>query len=163
MTSATPNVPTSGRKPIPAVKIATPDIMLNRDLDVPIEAMQQLGFQNLAARELIEVVRNDLVKGQNVNYKPVKNLSRLAFEYSPEKLVALQSSSKAFFDSFPINLNSYIPDTGTGPAGSTVYVDEETRDIVIDLINLDSDYQVEVQILSSGELFNDTIYVEQGE
>lgn len=160
MTEANPASPTAGRRAIPSVKIATPDIMLNRDLEVPVESMQQIGFQDLAARELIEVVRNDLVKGQNVNYKPVKNLSRLAYEYSPEKLIALQSSSKSLFDSFPINLNSHVPDSGTGPAGSRVYVDEETRDIVIDLINLDADYQVEVQILSSGELFNDTIYTE---
>jgi hypothetical protein len=162
MTQATPNVPRPERRPIPAIKIATPDIMLNRDLEVPIEAMTQLGFESLASRELIEVVRADLVKGQNVNYKPVQNLSRLSFEYSPEKLVALQSSTRSFFNSFPIDLNNYVPDIGTGPAGSIVYIDEETRSLVIDFINLASDHQIEVQILSSGELFDDTIYTEQG-
>jgi hypothetical protein len=162
MTEATPNVPRPERRPIPAIKIATPDIMLNRDLDVPVEAMTQLGFESLASRELIEVVRGDLVKGQNINYKPVQNLSRISFDYSPEKLVALQSSTRAFFNSFSIDLNSYIPDTGTGPAGSTVYIDEETRALVIDLVNLANDHQIEVQILSSGEVFDDTIYTEQG-
>jgi hypothetical protein len=157
MTGATPNVPLPGRRPIPAIKIATPDLMLNRDLEVPIEAMTQISFESLASRELIEVVRNDLVKGQNVNYRPVQNLSRIAFEYSPEKLVALQSSTRAFFNSFPIDINSYIPDVGTGPAGSRVYMDENGQNLIIDLVNLQSDHQIEVQILSSGELFNDTI------
>lgn len=156
--SATPNMPEIERKPIDPVKIAQPQYLINLDTLVDAEASAQLSFENLAARELIQVVRNDLVKGQNVVYKPVKNLARLALDYAPDNLVFLQNSSKAFFNSFAINLNSYFPTEGTGPGNSAVYVDENTRSLVIDFINLEDDYLVEVEILTDGEVFDDTIY-----
>lgn len=158
LNSATPEHPDYVRKPIGAVKIAEPQYIINLDTLVDVEAAAQLSFENLAARELVQIVRNDLVRGQNVSYRPVKNLARLATDYRSDSLVFLQNSSKALFDSYAINLNTYLPLEGTGPGGAAIYIDSETRDLVIDLINVDSDYLVEVEVLTAGQVFDDTIY-----
>jgi hypothetical protein len=159
LNSATPNLPEPQRKPIDAIKIAEPQYLINIDTLSDIEAVAELSFESLGGRELIQIVRNDLVKGQNTVYRPVKNLSRLAFDYRPDTLVFLQNSSKALFASYAINISNHLPITGTGPGGATVYIDEETRDLVIDLINVEDDYLVQLEILQDGQVFDDTIYV----
>jgi hypothetical protein len=161
LTGAIPNQPSVERKPIAPVKIADPQFVINYNSDIDLEASTQLSMDMLGARELVQIVRNDLVKGQGISYSPIKNLSRLAFEYSPEKLVALQGSSRSFFESFPINLNNYVPPSGTGPGNSIVYIDPETGDLVINLQSIGDGYQVEVEILKTGELFDGTIYLDQ--
>lgn len=158
LNSATPNYPENERKPIDAIKIAEPQYLINIDTLSDIEGVAELSFENLAARELVQIVRNDLVKGQNTVYRPVKNLGRLAFDYRPDTLVFLQNSSKALFASYAININDHLPIAGTGPGGSTIYIDEQTRDLVIDLINVEDDYLVQLEILQDGQVFDDTIY-----
>lgn len=142
----------------PAIKIATPDILLNSDLDVPVEMLAFLAFEDIAAQELIEIVRSDVVNGQTINYRPIKNLSSLAIRYSPQNLVALQNISNAFFNNFSIKLEQYIPKTGLGPEGVPVYIDPETRDLVINVVNLAEDERVEVQVINRGTIFDDTMY-----
>jgi hypothetical protein len=39
-----------------------------------------------------------------------------------------------------------------------VYIDPITGDLIINLINIKENEQVEVQILTSGDVFSDTIY-----
>jgi hypothetical protein len=158
---ATPSQPITPRNRAtlsPPIKIATPDILLNTELDVPIDMLAFLAFEDIAAQELIEIVRNDIVNGQTINYRPIKNLSSLAIRYSPQNLVALQNISNAFFNNFSIKLEQYIPKVGLGPGGVPVYIDPQTRDLVINLVNLAEDEQVEVQVINRGTIFDDTIY-----
>ena len=56
-------------------------------------------------------------------------------------------------------LSTKIPEVGTGPNGEIVYIDQETGDIVVNVINMAAEEQVEIQILNSGDLLNDTIYM----
>jgi len=49
---------------------------------------------------------------------------------------------------------------GTGPNGEIVYLDENGN-LVVNIINLLSDEQIEIQIITSGEIFDDTIYDEE--
>jgi hypothetical protein len=44
------------------------------------------------------------------------------------------------------------------PNCKSVYIDPITGDLVINLVNVKENEQAEVQVLSSGEIFNDTIY-----
>lgn len=44
------------------------------------------------------------------------------------------------------------------PNCKSVYIDPITGDLVINLINVKDGEQVEVQVLTSGEIFSDTIY-----
>lgn len=142
----------------PDVKPATPDIILFNDDMVPIEIMTDLIFENIGGQELINIVRSDLVNGQNVLYQPIKNLSNVYFQYNPQNILALQDIDSNYFKKFPINFNSKIPECGTGPDCSIVYIDAETGDLVINVINLARDEQVEVSIISDGTVLDDTIY-----
>lgn len=140
------------------VKIATPDIILFDEEAVPVEVMTDLIFENIGGQELINIARNDIVNGQSVIYSPIKNLSNVYFQYNPQNILALQDTSVSFFKKFPIKFENKVPNIGTGPNGEIVYIDPETENIIINVINLEEDEQVEVQILNRGSLFNDTIY-----
>lgn len=154
--SLTTSIPKS---PQEAVKSARPDILLESTI-VSAPTMYSLLFEDIAGKELINIARSDTVNGQRVAYNPIKNLSSLGLKYGPQTLVPVQGSSRTFFDNFPIKLERKIPDVGTGPYGEVVYIEEDTRDLIINVINLADDELVEVQILSRGEILDDTIYTE---
>lgn len=136
------------------IKIATPDLILFRDDVIPIETMTDLLFENISSQEIISIARNDLVNGQTVKYSPIKNLSSLAIKYGPKNIIALQGS---IFNNYPIKLEDKIPDQGGGVGGLHVYADS-SNSLIIEVANIADDERVEVQILSSGSLINDTIY-----
>lgn len=157
MTSAEPDMPSAISSKVYNVKEATPDIII-RESSVNIdEAMFDIYFEQVAAQEIITIARHDTVNGQPIIYQPIKNLPDLAIKYGPQSIIALQNSSKAFFDNFAIRLENYIPNEGEGIGGTTVYIDNDNA-LVIDLVNLKENEQVEVQILKSGDINNGTIY-----
>ena len=141
-----------------SVKPATPENILFNDDVVPIEIMTDLIFENIGGQELIDITRSELINGQDVLYQPIKNLSSVYFQYNPQNILALQDIDANYFKKFPINFNSKIPECGTGPDCSIVYIDTETGDLVINVINLANDEQVEVSIISDGQVLDDTIY-----
>ena len=140
------------------VKIATPDLFVFKDQVVPIDAMTDLIFEDIGGHELITISRNDLISGQNISYQPIKNLSNLYLQYNPQNIVGLQDTSDMFFKNYTIKFEKSIPTSGTGPNEEIVYVDPDTGDLVINVTDLESDEQVEVQILTGWQSFNDTIY-----
>lgn len=159
MVDANPNVPTvTTSSSEPGVKIPTKDIILYNDESTPIEVMSDLIFENIGGQEIINIARNDIINGQTVVYQPIKNLTSLNFQYNPQNILALQNTSDEYFKKFPIKLEDKIPNVGTGPNGETVYIEASTGNLVINVINLANDEQVEVQVLSSGAIFSDTIY-----
>jgi hypothetical protein len=159
MVSSTPNTPSSTPSTSSSgVKIPTTDIILYNDESTPIEVMSDLIFEDIGGQEIINIARNDLVNGQKVIYQPIKNLTSLAFQYNPQNILGLQDTAESYFNKFSIKLENTIPDVGTGPNGETVYIDPDSGDLVINVINLSNDEQVEVQVLNSGTIFNDTIY-----
>lgn len=159
MVDANPNVPTvTTSSSDPGVKIPTKDIILYNDESTPIEVMSDLIFENIGGQEIINIARNDIINGQTVVYQPIKNLTSLNFQYNPQNILSLQNTSDEYFKKFPIKLEDKIPNVGTGPNGETVYIEASTGNLVINVINLANDEQVEVQVLSSGAIFSDTIY-----
>ena len=155
MVSAVPETPqSSSSSSSSGVKAASRDIILsNENLLVESEVLTDLIFEDLAGQELILIARNDTVNGQNVSYQPIKNLSSLAIQYGLDSLVALQDTSDSYFRNFPIKLEDHLPIDE-----DIVSVDQSTGNIVIRLADMPSDYQVEIQILSSGKVLDDTIY-----
>ena len=135
------------------VKTATPDIILFKDDIVPIEVMTDLLFENIGGQELINIARNDTVNGQEVAYQPIKNLSILQQQYNPNNIVSLQQTSDKYFLNFPIKLDSKIPNIGNGPNGSNVYVDPNTGDLIIELVNMLSNEQVEINLATNGTIY----------
>lgn len=157
MVSAVPTTPESGNGSASnGIKIADPDIVIFED-NIPIDAMADLLFENIGGQELINIARHDIVNGQSVAYRPIKNLSKLDLKYNSSNLVAVQDSSKTFFNNFPIKLENHIADTGSGAQGASVYVNSN-GDLIIDIKDLAEDESVEVEILRSGDILDDTIY-----
>lgn len=140
-------------------KAARPDI-LQESTVLAEEVVYSLIFEDIASKELINIARNDTVNGQKVAYNPIKNLASLGVKYGPQTLVPISGTSRTYFDNYPIKLEQKIPDVGTGPFGEVVYIDPDTKDLIINVFNLLDDEFVEVEILSRGDILNDTIYTE---
>lgn len=166
-----------------SVKIATPDLIIFDEEAMSIETMTDLIFEDMGAYELANISRHDLVNGQNVTYSPIKNLTDLYLQYNPNNVLRLQSSD-SYFKSLSLSIFDHLPVCGTGydispppppadnptyeekdlnkwiktPNCKSVYIDQITGDLVINLINVKQNEQVEVQVLTSGAVFSDTIY-----
>jgi hypothetical protein len=139
------------------VKVATPNLVeiLNDPLDY--EAMTELIFQDIGGQELINISRADAINGQNIMYSIVKNLKNIMLDYNSNNIIKLQGTSDVYFKNFSIRLEDKLPKYGTGNQGSTVYIDPETSNIVINLVNIEDEEQVEIEIINQGGYFDDTI------
>lgn len=142
----------------PAVKVATPALIALSNPPLEIDIMADLVFENIGGQELINISRNDIINGQDVIYAPIKNLQNIHLEYNANNIIKLENTADTYFKNFTIRFESKIPSVGSGPNGEIVYIDSDTGDLVINVINLSSDEQVDVQIVKSGELLNGTIY-----
>jgi hypothetical protein len=202
----TPDVPevvvdSATRKP--AVKPATPDLILFDDALIPIDFITDLLFEQIGGKEIITIARNDIINGQNISYNLISNSSNLAQTYNPNNIFKVPGTSAEFFENFSIKFEQHVPENGTGP--STLYVgpedsfgcsgfpvlnrrtdavvgcfdtfneaqsfinqstpfrpivysEPETGNLIIDVVNLKRNDRVEIEILSAGNLENDTIY-----
>lgn len=158
MVNPTPNIPQSTpSQSTNGIRTASPDIILINNEILPLELLTNLTFENIGGKEILSISRNDIVNGQDIIYQPIRNLSNINLKYNPLNIVALQNTADNFFRSFAIELSNHIPVEGSGPGGRHVYIND-TGDVVVDLINLDPEYEVEIQILSFGDVINDTIY-----
>jgi hypothetical protein len=72
----------------------------------------------------------------------------------------MPNSSESYFKNFPIKLEAHLPQTTNELPPLVAYIDPVTENVIIDLVNLKADYEVEVQMVSSGKVFDDTIYTE---
>jgi hypothetical protein len=152
-TTPTTAAPVAVQPPPPPVKTAPIDTVLFDDEGTPIEVMTDLIFENIGGHELINIARNDIVNGQQVSYQPIKNLSSIQQQYNPNNILSLQSTSDKYFANFSIKLENKIPQPGTGPNGAHVYLDNNTGNMIIEAINLEVDEQIEVEITTSGTIY----------
>jgi|APGre2960657404_1045060.scaffolds.fasta_scaffold10512_5 hypothetical protein len=139
--------------PPPPVKTAPIDTVLFDDEGIDIEVIKDLIFEDIGGHELINIARNDIVNGQQVSYQPIKNLSSIQQQYNPNNILSLQSTSDKYFANFSIKLENKIPDPGTGPSGAYVYLDNDTGNLIIEAINLETDEQIQVEITTSGTIY----------
>jgi len=163
----------SAKKEDDSVKIATPDLIISNNELMSIEIMTDLIFEDIGGYELATISRHDLVNGQKVIYTPIKNLTDLYLQYNPNNVLRLQSSD-SYFKSLSLSILDRLPRCGTGyslegndpdltkrtkvPNCKSIYIDPITGDLVINLINMKENEQVEVEILTAGNIFDDTIY-----
>jgi len=139
--------------PPPPVKTAPIDTVLFDDESVSIDIMTDLIFENIGGHELINIARNDIVNGQQVSYQPIKNLSSIQQQYNPNNILSLQSTSDKYFANFAIKLENKVPDPGTGPNGSYVYLDNDTGSMIVEAVNLEVDEQIQIEITTSGTIY----------
>lgn len=140
------------------VKSASPDLVQFNDEDVVsnAELIADLLFENIGGQELLSIARHDTVNGQDVKYQLIKNLEELQQDYNPLNILRLQGTYEKTFSNFPIKLSDKIPFVGNGPNGDNVYLDANGA-IVIDLVNIQQDEQVDIQITSSGTIYEASI------
>lgn len=161
MVNPTPNLPASYSTTADAnIRVASPDIILVSNEALPVELLTDLIFENIGGKEILSISRSDTINGQDILYQPIKNLANINLKYNSLNIVALQNTADKFFRSFAIELGDHIPVVGNGTSGENVYLEETTGNIVVDLINLDPEYEVEIQVLSAGEILDDTIYID---
>lgn len=168
MVDATPSLPAVATGPkTQTVKIATSNLFVYADNGLHIEDMNSLLFEDLAGQELISTARSDMtyyLDGEVNKNQPIRNLSSLADMYSPQKMIGLQNTADQYFNTFPLDINRYIPLEGTGPNNAHVYVKQDPGSnqdsLIIDIVNLDlnNNERIEVEILAYGGLYDDTMY-----
>lgn len=156
MTDSVPQVPATSTNTDVSVQSATPQYVLLDPSSVSIDVMFDLVFEDIGGQEIINIARNDTVFTENLIYQPIKNSVLLTQQYNPNSLLSLQGVAGDYFKNFPISFSNKVPEIGTGDNGEIVYFDSEGN-LVVNVINLEPDEQVEISILSAGEVFNDTI------
>ena len=129
------------------------DTILFNDETLPVEIMADLIFENIGGQELINIARNDTVNGQPIIYQPIKNLAAIQQQYNPNNIVSLQSTSDKYFQNFSIKFDTKVPTVGNGPDGEHVYIDPATGDLIIEAINIEDGEQIQVEIISSGTIY----------
>jgi hypothetical protein len=150
--SAVPNTPSQLINiTTPQIKPATPDLIVFNDGAIPVEYMTDLTFEQIGGQEILGVSRGDLVNGQDVVYTPIQNLSTIEAKYNSKNLLPLSDTSKTIFDNYPIKLENYIPEEGTGSQGEIVYIDEAAEELVVSVIGMQNNDQVEIQVLYKGD------------
>lgn len=152
-TRATPPTPPPPPPPPPPVKTAPIDTVLFDDSAVPIEIMTDLIFEDIGGQEIISIVRNDTVNGQNISYQPIKNISLIQQQYNPNNIIALQNTSDKYFNNFYIKLDKKIPIVGNGENGNNVYLDSVNGGVVVETVNMESDEEVEIEFLVNGTIY----------
>jgi murein DD-endopeptidase MepM/ murein hydrolase activator NlpD len=139
--------------PPPPAKTAPIDTVLFNDDSMSIEIMTDLIFEDIGGHELINIARNDIVNGQRVSYTPIKNLGLIQQRYNPSNILSLQLTSEKYFNNFSIKLEEKVPKEGNGTDGSNIYFDENTGDLIIETVNMNTDEQLEVQISINGTIY----------
>lgn len=153
--SATPSSisPTTQTAQKPPVKTAPIDTVLINDDTLPIEIMRDLIFENLGGQELINIARNDTVNGQKIIYQPIANLFSIQQEYNSNNIVSIEGTANKYFQNFPINFDSKVPQKGTGPNLDHVYIDPQNGNLTVEAINIEGDEQIEIQIVIDGTIY----------
>jgi hypothetical protein len=149
------------------VKYASPADVLIQESSLPVDLILKQTLEKIGGLELISLVRHDTVNGQDLVYQPVKNLSQIEVLYNSQNIVKIPDSSETYFKNFAIKLEASIPPYDPDEIyidmisrKNNVFFDAVNNRIVIELVNLKPDYEVEVQTISLGKVFDDTIYDE---
>ena len=160
----TTNSTTSSDKITSSVKIATSNLFLVNENDISVDLMTRIFFEEIGGQELINISRNDLLSGQEVEYEVIKNLASLSIDYNPNNLLRLQGTDSEYFSEFSFNLNKFVPEVGTGQninevlTGERVYVESSTGNVIINTINVKSTQDVDIEFLTFEDVIDDTIY-----
>lgn len=170
--AATPPVPTpqtsqqsSNLVTKASVKIATPQYV-NFDENVlnPITEgdIINLFFEQVAGHELLILSNKNFVNTKNVEYQPIANISNFKNTYDPKKIIALQDTSDVYFFNFAINLLSRIPEVPTDSStnGTNVYIDS-SGNLVVETKDNEPDERIQIEIISGGTIYSDTLEVDE--
>lgn len=157
MVNPIPNTPKVAKlvDAIPGIKSATPEQFyeeLPNVIDSGFDVRTQLFFDSMESIDIINIARNDLVNGQKVVYQPIKNLEHIEDRYSSKYLLPMFDTDNIRFKTFAIKLDEKV-----GENAEPVYL-TAAGDLTVEAINLADDEIIEIEILTSGQAIDDTIY-----
>jgi hypothetical protein len=143
------------------IKAATPNLVeiLNPPLDY--NTMTELIFQDIGGQEMINISRSDAINGQNIAYSIIKNLKNIMLDYNSNNIIKLQGTSDVYFNNFSIRLEERLPIQASLSETTNVYIDNNSKNLVVELVNLEEDEQVEIEIINQGSYFDDIIKGEE--
>ena len=144
-----------------SVKVAVPNAVDVLNDPIAYEAMFEIIFQDIGGQELINISRADAINGQNIMYSIVKNLKNIMLDYNSNNIIKLGGTSDVLFKNFSIRLEDKIPRYGNGLNGAIVYIEPETGNLAVDLVNMGDEEEVEIEIINQGGYFDDTITTEE--
>ena len=163
MTSSVPFTPAantvntiSNTNPVLSAPI---DTIIPDTENLDIENLTSLIFENIGGQEIINIARNDTVNGQKVAYQPIKNLFLIQQQYNPNNIINLQTTSDKYFKNFIIKFEEKVPNVGSGPNGEFIYIDPLSGDLIIDFVNVLDGEQVQVEILTSGTIYEAELWL----
>jgi hypothetical protein len=152
-TPATPATTSMASTVAATVKTAPIDTILFDDNSISIDRMFNLILEDIGGQELINIARNDIINGQQVSYQPIKNLSSIQQQYNYNNILGIQNTSDKYFSNFSIKFENKIPNYINDPNKSNVYLDNQTGDLVIETVNMETDEQIEVEITVSATIY----------
>jgi hypothetical protein len=137
------------------VRVPERDVVSLAQETISAETIVNLLFENVGANELTKFVRHDTVEGINPYYDVISNLSDIKRKFDPSNLISLQKTTSSLFDIFPIKLQDKIPSDAyllENNLTDFVYIDTN-GDLVIEVVNLKDSEIVEIEIDTSGTIF----------
>lgn len=137
------------------VRLPSRDVVNLVDPGIDAETITNLLFENIGATELTKFTRHDTVDGINPYYNIISNLSDIKRKYDPSSLISFQKPESSYFDIYSIKLDQKLPDqTYLDQNNLTDYIYIDTNgDLVVELVNLASDEIIEVEIDTSGTIY----------
>jgi hypothetical protein len=136
------------------------------------EHITRILFENLSAIELSRIERTDTIEGINQRYSIISNLSEIRKKYDATKQLTSMEKSSPLTSIFSIDIQTKIPQEDylklQGLDSTYQYLDENNElvtrqkghvyidsngDLIIELIDIQSDQQVEIEIDTNGTIY----------
>jgi len=140
------------------VMIPERDVVNLATEEVDASTITNLLFENIGANELVKFVRNDTIEGLNPYYNVISNLTDIRRRFNPSDLISEQVTD-VDSEGYSINIDNKIPDQDYLDAQGIldyVYIDDQTGDLVIHVVNMKDSETVEVQIDTNGTIYEVT-------
>jgi hypothetical protein len=136
------------------------------------EHITRILFENLSAIELSRIERTDTIEGIDQRYSIISNLSEIRKKYDATKQLTSMEKSSPLTSVFSIDIQTKIPQQDylriQGLDSTYQYLDQNNKlverekghvyidsngDLVIELINIQSDQQIEIEIDTNGTIY----------
>jgi len=131
------------------VKPPTKNVLDLKEAEVSIEDQTDLLFHEIGGVELANLLTFGSVAGINQQFKTISNIEELRITNNPTRLLSEQAVGNGGIKDFSINLYEKLPDQDVfvSIVAAGLFMNLE-----IDLVNLDDGDEIEVQIVTSGNI-----------
>jgi hypothetical protein len=143
--------------------VKTPDRFLTVfQENVTASTLEKILFENIGGIEIANIERHDTIDGKNLNYTIIANLSKIKQKLDPISLISRQKAGlrpgdfgKQISLYTKIPLDNYLRDNNLN---DYIFIDDNIYSptygsLIIDLVNINSDELIEIEIATSGTIY----------